>query len=84
MHHVLLVAVQSHTLGIYASTWSFFEEMCNEAARILTDGSGGLLIPGIPLNPAHVMAASAVPSSLVGAAKSFSSYCGCCGGTGTA
>jgi hypothetical protein len=55
----------------YASTWSFLEERCNEAARILTDGSGGLPIPGIPLNPTHVVAASAVASSLVGAALSL-------------
>ncbi|KAL3790769.1 hypothetical protein ACHAWO_007686 [Cyclotella atomus] len=55
----------------YASTWSFLKERCNEASRMLTDGSGGLSIPGIPLNPTHVVAASAVASSLVGAALSL-------------
>lgn len=55
----------------YSSTWSFLKERCDETARLLTDGNVGLPIPGVPLNPTHVAAASAVASSLVGAAFSL-------------
>jgi hypothetical protein len=55
----------------YNSTWYFLKERCEETARLLTDGNAGLPIPGVPLNPTHVAAASAVATSLVGAAFSL-------------
>ena len=57
----------------YNSTWNFLRQRCDEAARLLTDGNVGLPIPGVPLNPTHVTAATAVASSLVGAAFSLAS-----------
>ena len=55
----------------YSLTWSFLKERCSEAAQMLTDGNAGLPIPGVPLNATHVAAASAVASSLIGAAFSL-------------
>lgn len=57
----------------YNLTWNFLRQRCDEAAGLLTDGNSGLPIPGVPLNPTHVTAATAVASSLVGAAFSLAS-----------
>ena len=53
----------------YKSTWTFLEERSNEAAKFIIDGPS---LSGVPLpNPTHVVAASAVASSLCGAALSL-------------
>ena len=52
----------------YGSTRQFLQHRCDEAARLLTEGNS---LPDIPLNPAHVAAASAVTTSLFGAALSL-------------
>ncbi|KAL7517776.1 hypothetical protein ACHAWX_002664 [Stephanocyclus meneghinianus] len=67
----------SYTGERYSSTWTFLRERCEEASRLLADNSGGVLpsmiqsASGISLNPTHLAAASAVASSLVGAAFSL-------------
>jgi len=57
----------------YHATWSFLEDRSAEVARLIVDG--GVTMPfmnGVSLpNPTHVMAASAVASSLAGAALSL-------------
>ena len=56
----------------FQSTWKFLEERSNEAAKLIVDGVDGPSLSGLPLpNPTHVMAASAVASSLAGAAVSL-------------
>ena len=56
----------------FQSTWKFLEERSNEAAKLIVDGVDGPSLSGVPLpNPTHVMAASAVASSLAGAAVSL-------------
>lgn len=56
----------------FQSTWMFLEERSNEAAKLIDDGVDGLSLSGAPFpNPTHVMAASAVVSSLAGAAVSL-------------
>ncbi len=53
----------------YKSTWTFLQERSNEAAKFIIDGPS---LSGVPLpNPTHVVAASAVASSLAGAALSL-------------
>jgi rpsU-divergently transcribed protein len=53
----------------YKSTWEFLEGRSNEAAKLIINGPS---LSGVPLpNPTHVMAASAVASSLAGAALSL-------------
>lgn len=56
----------------YHSTWSFLEARSSEVARFVVDGANAPSFNGIPLpNPTHVMAASAVATSLAGAALSL-------------
>ena len=56
----------------YKSTWSFLEERSNEAAVLIVDGVDGTSFSRVPLpNTTHLMAASAVVSSLAGAALSI-------------
>jgi rpsU-divergently transcribed protein len=54
----------------YKSTWEFLEERSNEAAKLISNGPSLLSVVLFP-NPTHVMAASAVASSLAGAALSL-------------
>ena len=53
----------------YNSTWLFLEERSNEATKLIIDGPS---LSGMPLpNPTNIAAASAVASSLAGAALSL-------------
>ena len=63
------VASVSLSGELYNSTWTFLEERSNEAAKFIIDGPSlsGITLP----NPTHVMAASAVASSLAGAVLSL-------------
>jgi hypothetical protein len=67
----------SYTGERYSSTWTFLRERCEEASRLVANDDGGVLpsmiqsASGISLNPTHLAAASAVASSLVGAAFSL-------------
>ncbi|KAL3804367.1 hypothetical protein HJC23_011295 [Cyclotella cryptica] len=67
----------SYTGERYNSTWAFLRERCDEASRLLANDNGGVLpsmiqsASGISFNPTHLAAASAVASSLVGAAFSL-------------
>lgn len=57
----------------YHATWAFLEARAAEAARFVVDGGSSMpSFSGVPLpNPTHVVAASAVASSLAGAALSL-------------
>ncbi|KAL7552958.1 hypothetical protein ACHAWF_018455 [Thalassiosira exigua] len=56
----------------HRSTWTFLEARSAEAARLIVDGARAPSFGGIPLpDPTHVAAASAVASSLAGAALSL-------------
>ncbi|EED95471.1 predicted protein [Thalassiosira pseudonana CCMP1335] len=63
----------SYTGDRYNASWAFLKERCNEAARLLSNKGGvPLFLPsGVPLNTTHLAAASAVASSLAGAALSL-------------
>ncbi|KAL9191602.1 hypothetical protein ACHAXT_001308 [Thalassiosira profunda] len=52
----------------YQATWAFLEGRCVEVARLIVDG---IDVPYSLPNPTHIMAASAVASSLAGAALSL-------------
>lgn len=56
----------------YNATWTFLEARSAEVARLIVDGVDMPTLNGMSLpNPTHVMAASAVASSLAGAALSL-------------
>ncbi|KAL7535975.1 hypothetical protein ACHAXR_006841 [Thalassiosira sp. AJA248-18] len=56
----------------YHATWSFLEARSTEVARLIVDGPNMPSINGVPLpNRTHVVAASAVVSSLAGAVLSL-------------
>ena len=63
----------SYTGDRYNASWAFLKERCNEAARLLSNEGGvpSFLPSGVPLNTTHLAAASAVASSLAGAALSL-------------
>ena len=56
----------------YHATWAFLEARSAEVAKLIVDGVNMPIIGGVSLpNPTHIMAASAVASSLAGAALSL-------------
>lgn len=56
----------------YHATWSFLQDRSADVAKLIAGGVSMPSLNGLPLpNPTHVMAASAVASSLAGAALSL-------------
>ena len=75
--------ISSNSLSLsgeqYKATWSFLEGRAAEVARLIVDGVDMPTFNGMSMpNPTHVMAASAVASSLAGAALSLAAPSASC------